>query len=105
MIKLDKEEQELSSSVEKGEWQSIEDLDEEITKSKEYAKNTFVKNQRMNIRISQKDLNALKIRAAEEGMPYQTLVSSIIHKYLSSNLVEKKPAYDVREAKPMFKKS
>ena len=82
MIKIGKKEQELSSTVEKGEWKSVENLDEEVAKSKEYAKNTFIKNQRMNIRISQKDLNALKIRAAEEGMPYQTLVSSIIHKYL-----------------------
>ena len=59
----------------------------------------------MNIRISQKDLNALKIRAAEEGLPYQTLVSSIVHKYLSSNLVERKPVYEVYEAKPKLRKS
>ena len=45
----------------------------------------------MNIRIAQKDLNALKIKALEEGVPYQTLVSSIIHKYLSGKLIEKKP--------------
>jgi predicted DNA binding CopG/RHH family protein len=44
----------------------------------------------MNIRISPKDLNALKIEALGEGMPYQTLVSSIIHKYLSGRLVAKK---------------
>jgi len=105
VIKLDKEERELSESVERGEWQFVENLDEEITKSKEYAKNTFIKNQRMNIRISQKDLNALKIRAAEEGLPYQTLVSSIIHKYLSNNLVERKPAYEIHEAKPKLRKS
>jgi predicted DNA binding CopG/RHH family protein len=42
----------------------------------------------MNIRISQKDLNRLKVRAMEEGIPYQTLVSSIIHKYLSGRLLE-----------------
>ena len=105
MIELDKEEHELSESVERGEWQSVENLDEEIAKSKEYARNTFLKNQRMNIRISRKDLNALKIRAAEEGLPYQTLVSSIIHKYLSSNLVERKPVYEVQEAKPKLRKS
>jgi len=104
MIELDKEERELSESVERGEWQSVENLDEEIAKSKEYARNTFLKNQRMNIRISQKDLNALKIRAAEEGLPYQTLVSSIIHKYLSNNLFERKPVYDVHEAKPGLRK-
>jgi len=105
MVELDKEEQMLSESVERGEWQSIENLDEEIAKSKEYAKNTFIKNQRMNIRISQKDLNALKIRAAEEGLPYQTLVSSIIHKYLANNLFERKPFYEMHEAKPKLRKS
>ncbi|MBW2576332.1 MAG: antitoxin [Deltaproteobacteria bacterium] len=91
MITLDKEEQALSESIEKGEWKSVPDLEEEIRKSKEYAKATFVKNKRMNIRIAQKDLNALKIKALEEGIPYQTLVSSIIHKYLSGKLIENKP--------------
>jgi len=43
----------------------------------------------MNIRISKKDLNALKIRAIEEGIPYQTLVARIIHKYLQDSLIEK----------------
>jgi len=42
----------------------------------------------MNIRIAKKDLAALKVRALEEGIPYQTLVSSILHKYLSGRLVE-----------------
>jgi predicted DNA binding CopG/RHH family protein len=90
MIPLDKEEQALSKSIEKWEWKSVGDLEEEIKKSKEYAKATFAKNRRMNIRMAQKDLNALKIKALEEGIPYQTLVSSIIHKYLSGRLVEKK---------------
>lgn len=58
MIVLDKEEQKLSDSVERGEWQSVPNLDEEIKSAREYAKATFKKNQRMNIRISQKDLDA-----------------------------------------------
>lgn len=105
MVELDKEEQILSASIESGEWQSVENLDEEIAKSKKYAKNTFIKNQRMNIRISQKDLNALKIRAAEEGLPYQTLVSSIIHKYLSRNLFERKSVYEMQDSKPKLRNS
>jgi predicted DNA binding CopG/RHH family protein len=92
MTNLDKEEQALSVSIEKGEWESIAALKKEIKKSKEYAKATFTKNQRMNIRIAQRDLKALKVRALEEGIPYQTLVSSIIHKYLSGILIEKKTA-------------
>ncbi len=89
MIELDKEEQHLFESVEKGEWRSVENVEEEIRAAKEYAKATRVKDQRMNIRISRKDLNALKVKALEEGIPYQTLVSSIIHKYLSGQLVER----------------
>jgi predicted DNA binding CopG/RHH family protein len=89
MTLLDKEEQ-VSKSIEKGEWKSVADLEEERKKSKEYAKATFAKNQRMNIRIAQRDLDALKIKALEEGIPYQTLVSSIIRKYLSGTLVNKK---------------
>ena len=53
------------------------------------ARATFIKSERMNIRISPKDLNGLKVKALEEGMPYQTPVSSIIHKYLSGRLIEK----------------
>ena len=86
MIVLDKEEQELSESVERGEWRSVPNLKEEIMKAKEYARATFAKNQRMNLRISKKDLDALKIKAMEEGMPYQTLAASVLHKYLSGRL-------------------
>ena len=86
MIVLDKEEQELSESVERGEWRSVPNLKEEIMKAKEYARATFAKNQRMNIRISKKDLDALKIKALEEGIPYQTLAASVLHKYLTGRL-------------------
>ena len=44
---------------------------------------------RINIRISEKDLTDLKIKAREEGLPYQTLVSSVLHKYLNGRLVER----------------
>lgn len=86
MIVLDKEEQELSESVERGEWRSVPNLKEEIMKAKEYARATVAKNQRMNLRISKKDLDALKIKAMEEGMPYQTLAASVLHKYLTGRL-------------------
>ena len=89
MIILDQEEKELSESVEKGEWRSVENLDEEIKAAREIAGRTFIKDQRMNIRMTKKDLNALKVRALEEGIPYQTLVSQIIRKYLSGRLTER----------------
>jgi len=89
MVKLSEDESALLKSVEKGEWKSVPDLEEELLKSKEYAKATFKKNKRMNIRISQQDLDALKIKALEQGIPYQTLVSSILHKYTAGYLIEK----------------
>ena len=88
-MKLDQEERELLESIEKDEWKSVSDLEEEIKRSIEYANATVTKDQRMNIRISTKDLHALKVRAIEEGMPYQTLVSSIIHRYLTGRFVER----------------
>jgi predicted DNA binding CopG/RHH family protein len=89
MIKLDKKEKELFRSVEKGEWRSVRDLEAEIKTAKSIADATVTKSQRMNIRIAEKDLIALRVRAMKEGIPYQTLVSSIIHKYLAGRLVEK----------------
>lgn len=86
-MKLNAEEKELLRSYEAGEWQSVEDRDA-ITKMKEVAKNTLKKNQRINIRLSDRDLTGLKERAVREGIPYQTLVSSILHKYLSGQLKE-----------------
>jgi len=88
MIKLNKEERDLSRSVEKGEWRSVKNLEAEIAAAKSIADATVAKAQRMNIRISEKDLIALRVRAMKEGMPYQTLVSGIIHKYLAGRLVE-----------------
>ncbi|MCL2092590.1 MAG: hypothetical protein FWH12_00190 [Treponema sp.] len=44
----------------------------------------------MNIRISKADLDGIKLRAIEEGLPYQTMVASIIHKYITGRLVEKR---------------
>jgi predicted DNA binding CopG/RHH family protein len=85
---FDKEEKKLIESIEKGEWRSIEDLDNEINRARQSAEDTFSKDQRMNIRISKRDLNNLKIKALEEGIPYQTLVSSLIHKYLAGRLHE-----------------
>ena len=72
-------------SVEAGEYESV--LSEARRKELEAAAaNTFRKDKRINIRISSRDLMAVQSRALEEGIPYQTLVSSIIHKYISGSL-------------------
>jgi predicted DNA binding CopG/RHH family protein len=86
MIKLDSSEKELLASVEKGEWRSVPGLKEERKRYSGYAAATFRKDKRVNIRISGKDLDALQKRALEEGLPYQTLISSLIHKFVAGRL-------------------
>lgn len=81
------QEQTLMKSIENEKWVSVDNIEEEIKKARKVARATMIKSERMNIRISPRDLNGLKTRAFEEGIPYQTLVSSIIHKYLSGELI------------------
>ena len=64
------------------------DREAEVSRLQEYAAATFKKDRRINIRISSKDLHALQKRALREGIPYQTLVASILHKYASGQFVE-----------------
>lgn len=82
-VQLDKEEQELLESVENGEWQSVENLEEEIAKARTAARNFLKKDTRVNIRISSSDLDRLKRLAANEGLPYQTLIARVLHKYVA----------------------
>lgn len=88
MSRLKKDEKQLLDSVESGEWRSVPDRETEISRYQEYAAATFKKDRRINIRISSKDLNALQKRALREGIPYQTLVASILHKYVSGHFRE-----------------
>lgn len=83
--KLSKEEQQLLDAIESGEFEPV--LTESRKKELQAAaSNTFKKDKRINIRISNRDLIAIQSKASEEGIPYQTLVSSIIHKYISGSL-------------------
>ena len=87
--KLTVEEQELLESVERGEWHRIPDFEEEAKRYVEYARATLRKDKRINIRISKRDLTKLQQRALEEGIPYQTFVSSVLHKYVTGRVIEK----------------
>jgi len=87
--KLDREEKEILEAYENDEFVEIPEMDSKIKRHIEYAKETFRKNKRINIRISQKDLESIQRKSLEEGIPYQTLISSLIHKYISGKLVEK----------------
>lgn len=84
-FKLSKEEREILSDFESGEFNSIL-TPERKEQLQAVAKNTFKKDKRINIRISSHDLESLQRRALEEGIPYQTLVSSVLHKYVSGGL-------------------
>ena len=93
-IKLDQDEKDILEAFEAGEFQS------ELTSSRKKmieksASETFKKDKRINIRISNRDLTAIQRRALEEGMPYQTMISSILHKFISGSL------YDVTANKGM----
>lgn len=88
-IKLDKKEQELLESFERGEWQSVQNVKAEITKHQHYARKTLKKDKRVNIRISSKVLDEIQTLAVEKGIPYQTLMSSVLHRYVSGYLIEK----------------
>ncbi|HOW81293.1 MAG TPA: CopG family antitoxin [Spirochaetota bacterium] len=89
-IKLDSEEAELIEAFDRGELKTVRNAKSEIKKHVEYAKATTRKDKRVNIRISQKDLETIQRKAMEEGIPYQTLISSLLHKYINGRLVEKK---------------
>ena len=88
-IKLDKEEKNILESFESGEWQSVKNVKKEIEKHQQYARATLIKDKRVNIRISSKDLEELQIIAVEDGIPYQTLMSSILHRFINGRLVER----------------
>jgi len=86
--KLTKEEKEILDSFEKDEWIPVNNLAERKKELIAYARNTLRKDKRLNIRISERDLLELQRKAVSEGLPYQTYVSSIIHKFINGSLVE-----------------
>ncbi len=75
----------LVKSYERGEWKSVNRVKLQKKRYAGYAELTFKKDKRLNIRISSKDLEGIQKIAIEEGMPYQTLISSIIHKYIANH--------------------
>ncbi len=84
-LKLSAEEREILKDFETGELKS-QLSPKRIKQLQSVAEETFKKDRRINIRLSSRDLESLQRRAMEEGMPYQTLVASILHKYVSGSL-------------------
>ena len=89
MARPDSEEQEILQSLERDEWRPVGNQEAERERYRGYARETFKKDARVNIRISRKDLESIQKKALEEGIPYQTLMASVLHKYLNGRLVEK----------------
>jgi predicted DNA binding CopG/RHH family protein len=87
-LKLDAEELQILEDLERGELVSIRDFKREKRALEEAATRTLQKDKRINIRISSRDLDAIRKRAARDGIPYQTLISSTLHKFASGRLKE-----------------
>lgn len=83
------DEQALHDSYERGEWRSVKGLRRATGRYAAAARRTLRKTARMNIRIAEADLAGLQAKAAQEGLPYQTLVASVLHKYVSGQLAAK----------------
>lgn len=86
MAQLTREEREIVKAFEAGTLQSPPDRLAILKAHREYAAATFRKDRRVNVRISSRDLNALRKGALLEGIPYQTLISSVLHKYVEGTL-------------------
>jgi len=89
-IKLDKEEQDILDSFERGEWKPVRNRKREIKRHQQYARNTLKKDRRVNIRISSKDLEEIQTLAVADGIPYQTLMASILHRFVNGRLTERR---------------
>jgi predicted DNA binding CopG/RHH family protein len=88
-MKLTKEEKDILESVERGEWRRIPNFDKEAKRYRECARASLRKDKRVNIRMTERDIVRFQKKAIEEGLPYQTLISSVLHKYINGRLVEK----------------
>lgn len=89
MPELDSEELGIVESYERDEWRPVAEPTKELERHRQYARDIFKKDARVNIRISKKDLESIQKRALEEGIPYQTLMASVLHKYLNGRLIER----------------
>ena len=88
MRKLDAEEKEILDAFDSGKLKSVKNREKEPKRHKEIAAATFKKDSRINIRISSKDLRAFQKCALAEGVPYQTLIASVLHKFVDGHIVE-----------------
>jgi len=88
-MQFDNEEQQILQDFENGQFRSIRHFEAEKKELEKAARNTLRKDRRINIRISSRDLEHIQMRAAKEGVPYQTYIASSLHKLVAGRLAEK----------------
>ena len=89
-MKLNEEEKEILDSYEKGSIKARHPSEEELKEVKKIAEVTFRKNKRITIRLYEHDYTGIQKKAMEKGIPYQTLISGMIHQYIEGDIVERK---------------
>jgi predicted DNA binding CopG/RHH family protein len=105
MKKLDRYEKEILSAYEHGDLKSAVTSEASLRRYREYARATLAKNRRVNIRMSSVDLADIQARAAEEGLPYQTLMASVLHKFATGRLRERRSSLASRSRRMARKHS
>lgn len=105
MTKRKTYDEEVLVAYESGALKSIAPSKSLLKKYKEAARATFIKDRRVNIRLSSPDLMDIQARALEEGMPYQTLIASVLHKFVTGRLVEKPSGLTPRPTRPARKRA
>jgi predicted DNA binding CopG/RHH family protein len=91
-------EERISEDYEKGRLKSVAPSKAELKSFKKAARATLIKNRRVNVRLSSPDLMDIQTRAAEEGMPYQTLIASVLHKFVTGRFTEKSSRLTTRSS-------
>ena len=97
MPKIDAYEHDVLTAFEKGQLKSVA-TKAELAKFKAAARATAIKDRRGNIRLSSGDLSDIQVRALEEGVPYQTLIASVLHKYVTGRLAEARAPKQLRRS-------
>ena len=102
---LDRYERQVLSAYESGKLKPAVTSETSLRRYREYARATLTKNRRVNIRVSTQDVSDIQARAVEEGMPYQTLMASVLHKFATGRLVEKRSSLTSRSRRTARKRA
>ena len=102
---LDRYEKQVLSAYESGKLKPAVTSETSLRRYREYARATLTKNRRVNIRVSTQDVSDIQARAVEEGMPYQTLMASVLHKFATGRLVERKSSLTSRSRRTARKRA